>query len=264
MPELPEVETIRRGLRPSITGRAVRRAGSHSSAKFTPARDLVGARFTDIRRRGKYLIFATDRDIELVAHLGMTGSFGFGPGLDDPHLRAWWELDDDQTLGFRDIRRFGRLRVVAAGDYAGIPTLATMGPEPLHDDFTAEGLYDRLRASGRMVKTQLLSQRPVAGLGNIYADEALWWAGVAPHRRRIGRQAAAILHHAIVTVITQGIENGGTTLRDYRNADGGTGANQHELQCYGRADEPCARCGEPLRRRVIDARTTTWCRTCQR
>jgi formamidopyrimidine-DNA glycosylase len=239
-------------------------AGSHPSAKFTPALDVVGTTFTALDRRGKYLLFDTDIDVELVAHLGMTGSFVPEPGDDVTHLRAWWRFDDGSRLGFRDIRRFGRLRVVARGDYSTIPTLSHMGPEPDSVDFTPASLRRAVGHSTRPVKTQLLSQRPVAGLGNIYADEALWLAGISPMRRQLGQARATTLHHAIRTVIDQGIAHGGTTLRDYRTTDGDLGSNQHHLACYGRSGEPCLRCGNPLQSRTIDARSTTSCPTCQR
>jgi formamidopyrimidine-DNA glycosylase len=114
------------------------------------------------------------------------------------------------------------------------------------------------------VKTQLLGQRVVAGVGNIYADEALWRAGIHPAARQVSRPAAERLHRAVIDVLAEGIEHGGTTLRDYRTVDGGSGANQHRLDCYGRAGLPCPRCGDVLRRAVVDARGTTWCPTCQR
>ncbi len=267
MPELPEVETIRRQLRPRLLGRSVLEAGSHPSSKFTPARAITGARFSEVGRRGKYLLLGLDDDRELVVHLGMTGRVQFRPGAPDdihPHLRAWWQLDGDETMEFIDARRFGRLRVVPAGDYRTIPTLATAGPEPWDPDLTDERFWNSLRASRRTIKTQLLSQRPVAGVGNIYADEALWLAEINPVRRSIGLDRAGRLLDAVRTVMGQGIEMGGTTLRDYRDADGGSGENQHGLAAYGRAGQPCLRCGELLRSRVIDARSTVWCVACQR
>ncbi|MDH3707999.1 MAG: bifunctional DNA-formamidopyrimidine glycosylase/DNA-(apurinic or apyrimidinic site) lyase [Acidimicrobiia bacterium] len=264
MPELPEVEVIRRGLTPRVLGRLVTDAGSHPSSKFTPAVEVVGATFTAVGRRGKYLILDTDLDTELVAHLGMTGSFIPDPDDTVTHLRAWWRFDDGTRLGYRDIRRFGRLRVVPRSDYSSIPTLHHMGPEPTSDHFTPGGLRRAIAGSNRPIKTQLLSQRPVAGLGNIYADEALWLAGISPMRRRLGSARATRLHQAIGTVIAQGLAHGGTTLRDYRTTDGQPGANQHHLACYGRGGEPCRRCGTTLQVRTIDARSTTSCPSCQR
>ena len=264
MPELPEVETIRRQLEPILAGRAITSASSHPSEKFVEAPHATGAGIDRVRRRGKYLILDLDDDRELIVHLGMTGQLSVqdDPDLDD-YVRASWMLDDGSTLVFRDVRRFGRIRVVEAGDYATIATLNELGPEPFDDAFTPAHLHQALRASSRRIKTQLLSQRPVAGLGNIYADEALWRSRVYPAARTISRPAAERLHVAIVDVLRAGIDNGGTTLRDYRNAEGGQGTNQFHLQCYGRGGEPCDRCGELMRSRVWDARTTTWCPSCQ-
>lgn len=267
MPELPEVETIRRQLAPRLRGRRVLEAEAFPSAKFTPALDTIGATITGAGRRGKYLLISLNDDRELVVHLGMTGRVTFRPGAPDdsnPHLRAWWQLDDpDETMEFIDTRRFGRLRVVPAGDYSSIPTLATAGPEPWDPQLTPDRFWHSLKASKRAIKTQLLSQKPIAGVGNIYADEALWMAEINPVRRSIGRDRAARLLEAIQTVMAQGVDNGGTTLRDYRNADGGSGDNQHSLSAYGRAGLPCLRCGEELQSRVVDARTTVWCVACQ-
>ena len=264
MPELPEVETVRRQLQPLVEGRRVCGAWSHPSQKFTAAHDLVGATLGRVDRRGKYLMVATDDERELVIHLGMTGLMRLAPPQrDDPYVRASWNLDDGEILEYRDVRHFGRLRVVDVGDYSSIPTLREMGPEPLDDAFTADDLWRRLRSSRRRVKTQLLSQRPVAGIGNIYADEALWLARVHPARRQVTRAQATELRSALAEVIGDAIGRGGTTLRDYRAPDGARGANQFHLRCYGRADEPCERCGSPLVSRVYDARTTTFCRTCQ-
>jgi len=145
-----------------------------------------------------------------------------------------------------------------------MPTLAALGPEPFDDEFTGDALWASLRRSRRAVKTQLLSQRPVAGVGNIYADEALWLAEVHPAERRLSRVRATRLRDAIRTVLREGLDHGGTTLRDYVDAEGSRGSNQLHLRCYGRFGEPCERCGDLLRRSVVDGRGTTWCRTCQR
>lgn len=289
MPELPEVETIRRQLGPRLLGRTVVDATAYPHEKFLPALDTVGDTIVDLHRRGKFLIAGLSRrelgpaDRELVLHLGMTGQLllddradvvpytgsGTDPVADtrsgsDPHQRASWSLDDGSVLRFRDVRRFGRIVVADPGDRSWSATLSQMGPEPFDPSFDAEFLRDRVRRSTRAVKTQLLSQRIVAGVGNIYADEALWAARVHPRANRLSRPAAGRLVDALRSVLQAGIDAGGTTLRDYRTADGGSGAFQHELRCYGRAGEPCDRCGGTLRRVVIDARSTTFCATCQR
>lgn len=265
MPELPEVETVRRGLKPLLVGTSFVDAGAHPSPKFTPALEAVGRSVEGVGRRGKYLLLALDDARTLVIHLGMTGQLRVdGPdAAPDPYDRAWWRLDDGRRFAFRDVRRFGRLAVVG-DDRSALPTLAALGPEPFDPTFTPLGLWRDLRRSQVRVKTQLLGQRVVAGVGNIYADEALWRARVHPAARQVSRPAAARLHAAIVEVLDQGIANGGTTLRDYRTVEGGSGANQHRLDCYGRAGEPCARCDTELRRTVVDARGTTWCPACQR
>ena len=270
VPELPEVETIRVQLQPRLEGRSITDAGSHPSAKFTPAIEAVGCEVIGVRRRGKYLIVdlndSSRSGCELVIHLGMTGRLAVGPTIDlsHPHLRAWWRLDDDEALTLHDVRRFGRVHVVPTGRYETIATLNRLGPEPFSEEFTGESLWRAMRSSRRCVKTQLLSQRPVAGVGNIYADEALWLAGVNPAIRRLSRSRADRLADAIRTALASGLHHGGTTLRDYAALDGASGRNQHHLRCYGRAGEPCERCGTELRRKVIDARGTTWCPSCQR
>ena len=265
MPELPEVETIRRQLAPRLHARRIHDAHSHASEKFTPAVAAVGATIQGVNRKGKYLIVPLCDGRELIIHLGMTGSLTLVPQPpdDDPYIRAWWQLDGHETLAYRDVRRFGRIRCVPAGQYDTIPTLAAQGPDALSPDFTAEALCQALRRSRRRIPTQLLSQKPVAGIGNIYGTEALWMAGIHPAKRRISRSAAARLHAALVHVLQAGLANGGTTLRDYRNADGGEGSHQHALACYGRSGQPCPRCATPLQHRAYDARTLTFCPQCQ-
>ncbi|MFS8585883.1 MAG: DNA-formamidopyrimidine glycosylase family protein, partial [Acidimicrobiia bacterium] len=171
MPELPEVETIRRQLEPLVVGRRLGRAWAFPHPKFTAALEVGPATIERLDRRGKYLLFVLDDDRELVVHLGMTGSLRVRPPGDegDAYVRAWWAFDDDrgEALEFRDVRRFGRLAVAVGGRYAG--TLAVQGPDALDPDLTAEDLWRALRSSRRAVKTQLLSQRPIAGVGNIYA-----------------------------------------------------------------------------------------------
>lgn len=271
MPELPEVETIRRQLGELVTGHVVVDAWAHPSARFSQATEVVGSRLGGVRRRGKYLLIALEGDsgpAELVIHLGMTGSIrplDAGDPLPpaDPYVRAAWRYAEGGGLWYRDVRRFGRIAVVEPGHYDQLPTLASLGPEPFDDAFDAEHLWHSMKGGGRRLKTRLLDQRTVAGVGNIYADEALWRAMVHPARRRITRAEAARLVPALREVLVEGIEHGGTTLRDYVGVDGERGTNQHRLDCYGRAGLPCRRCGTLLRRRVVDGRSSTYCPTCQ-
>ena len=262
MPELPEVESIRRQLKPLLLGRYVTESDSHPSEKFIAAREIVGLGFEAVLRRGKYLLFTLDNGTEMVIHLGMTGQLIPEIDLSDPHLRAWWKLDNNVILGYRDVRRFGRIRIYSPGEYEG--TLKNLGPEPLSEDFTVDHFYTSLKRSNRKIKTQLLSQLPVAGVGNIYADEACFQAGIYPGVRKLTRAKTADLHRSIRKVLSSAVENGGTTLRDYVNVDGEQGENQHYLVCYGRDGEPCINCGEVLRRTIIEGRGTTFCQSCQR
>ena len=278
MPELPEVESVRRQLDPELTGRRIREVwwDDHPHARFSDVDLLVGRRVLHVGRRGKFLVCPLDPtsdrdDLELVLHLGMTGSFHLAPsegsgGSDDgvTHVRARLSLDDGRTLLFRDPRRFGRVSVVPAGDYAGVPTLATLGPEPLSEAFELADFQAALRRTRAPVKARLLDQRLVAGVGNIYADEALWRARIHPASRHVGHERARRLHAAIRSVLAAAIERQGTTFRDYRTLEGASGGYAELLDAYGRAGLPCSRCGTPLSRTVIAQRGTTYCPTCQR
>lgn len=280
MPELPEVESVRRQLVPVLTGRRVVAAwwDPHPHARFHAVERLVGQRIDAVERRGKFLVCPLDGGaeqacLELVLHLGMTGSLRVGatsPVGTDPdagltHVRARLDLDDATTLRFRDPRRFGRLSVVADRAYEQmVPTLAALGPEPLSDAFTATGFAAGLAATRAPVKARLLDQRLVAGVGNIYADEALWRARIHPASRRIGRARAAALHEAIVAVLTEAIEREGTTFSDYQLVNGQSGRYGSFLAAYGQHGRPCRRCGTTLRRAVIAQRGTTYCPGCQR
>ena len=272
MPELPEVETIRAQLEPRLVGAELIDAGSHWSAKFTPALEVIGGEVRSVRRRGKYLLIDLDGPDEAprepIIHLGLTGRLAVHGSADDvdladPYLRAWWRLDDGRIFTFHDVRRFGRIHCVDTGDHAGIPTLHALGPEPFTDAFNGRDLAAFVKKSNRHLKTILLGQRAVAGVGNIYADEALWAARINPATRRLSRERADVLVETVRAALRSGLDHGGTTLRDYVDSDGQSGANQHELFCYGRGGEPCLRCGTELRRRELDARTTTWCPQCQ-
>lgn len=272
MPELPEVETIRRQLSSVLPGRTIVAADAHPSPRFADAARCTGRQILEVGRRGKYLIIATTDVHEIIIHLGMTGRLTFSDTepttLDqdgtEPWRRAWWRLDDTSILEYIDQRRFGRIAVVERGDHTALATLAALGPEPESPAFTPDHLHRALAIQGRHVKTALLGQRVVAGIGNIYADEALWRAGINPVMRRLGPERAAKLHRAIIDVVREAIDHGGTRLRDYRSIAGDTGEHQYHLDCYGRAGQPCRRCGTLLARRMVDGRGTTWCPNCQR
>jgi formamidopyrimidine-DNA glycosylase len=280
VPELPEVESVRRQLAPELTGRRVVAvwADPHPQQRFSDVTLVEDRRIEAVTRRGKFLLCPLDDEgpfgaLELVLHLGMTGSFRFvvadpaRTSADDAvdHVRARFTLDDGRELRFRDPRRFGRVSVVPAGDYVGrVPTLATLGPEPLSDDFDPDAFAAALARTSATVKAALLGQRLVAGVGNIYADEALWRARIHPASRRVGRARAHTLHAAIRAVLSESIEREGTTFRDYQMVNGESGRNADFLDAYGQGDLPCHRCGTPMRRSVVAQRGTTHCPSCQR
>lgn len=266
MPELPEVESVRRQLDPELSGRRVLDAwwDPHPAMprEFLHLERALGRSIQSVGRKGKFLIAPLDDDLELIMHLGMTGSFRFD--LDDPYVRAKLFLDDGRALSFRDVRRFGRMAVVDAGRYEAIPTLAQLGPEPLSDEFDAEEFATVLARTRAPIKPYLMSQRPVAGVGNIYADEALWLARIHPTSRRVGRKRAHALHEAIRSVLADAIAREGTTFRDYQMVDGTSGRNVSFLAAYGRAGLPCPRCATPMKKIVLGGRGTTYCPVCQR
>lgn len=266
MPELPEVESVRRQLEPELTGRRVVDVwfDAHPNVvrQFTNVDSLRGRTIQGVGRRGKFLIAPLDDALELIMHLGMTGAFRFD--FSDPYVRARMHLDDGRELAFRDPRRFGRLAVVHEGDYSAIPTLAFLGPEPLSDEFDADDFAVAVGRTRAPIKPFLLTQRPVAGVGNIYADEALWRARIHPASRRVGRLRALELHQAIRRVLAEAIEREGTTFRDYQMVTGEPGRNASFLVAYGRAGRACPRCGTTLRRIVLGGRGTTYCPRCQR
>ncbi|MHB8577335.1 MAG: bifunctional DNA-formamidopyrimidine glycosylase/DNA-(apurinic or apyrimidinic site) lyase [Dehalococcoidia bacterium] len=271
MPELPEVETIRRGLEPVLTGRTIR------GVRFTPEgerllrgvqaesfRDYVtGRRIIGAERRGKYLLFPLDDGRYFVAHLRMTGRMEVEPSAtaDGRFFRAALLLDDGNELRWRDVRRFGTWDVADGLDELN----RRLGPEPLEDAYTPLLLEAVCRGRRAPIKSVLLDQRRVAGLGNIYVDEALFRARVHPTRPAGSLDGCEIerLHESLRAVLRKGLENFGTTLRDFVNAYGEEGRNQEHLQVYGRKGEPCFVCGTPVERIVVGGRGTHYCPSCQ-
>ncbi|MBM4435846.1 MAG: bifunctional DNA-formamidopyrimidine glycosylase/DNA-(apurinic or apyrimidinic site) lyase [Actinobacteria bacterium] len=270
MPELPEVETIRRELDAAIVGRRIT-AVTIVDAKLILGKGaqafgaaLRGARVADTDRRGKLLILATDRGT-LVLHLMMTGriSLRHSPAV-RPHTRLVLEFDQGPSLHFVDTRRFGRAWMT---DQAGLAALTRrMGPEPLDSAFTAARLAAGLRGRAVAIKPALLDQRAVAGVGNIYADEALWLARIHPATPAgsLGRHKVEALARAIVTVLRDGVAHGGTSFRTYENSRGEQGAHQRWLKVFRRTGEPCFRCGRPIERTIVGQRSTHSCPRCQR
>ena len=267
MPELPEVETIRAQLAPRLVGRTLTHVEildprlTRPYDLFEVAEELEADCVDAVERRGKYLVLWLESGRALLVHLRMTGSFGFTPAT---HERAVLELDDGSRLAYRDVRRFGTWLVLERADVE--PYLAAKnGPEPLGPRFTVAWLASRLAARWAPVKTVLLDQRVVAGLGNIYADEALWRARVNPLRAAhfLTPDEVARVHRAIRAALRTGIERQGSTLRDYSTPDGTEGSMQDEFRVYGRDGEPCSRCRTTISKTRVGGRGTWFCPRCQ-
>jgi formamidopyrimidine-DNA glycosylase len=269
MPELPEVESVRRQIAPVLEGRRLEHVEIDDVRLTRPedpleiAAELTGERVEQVDRRGKYLVvrFASGR--ALLIHLRMTGSLLREPA-EATHVRAVLQLDDGSTVGYRDVRRFGTWLLLEPGElepYLG----ARLGEEPLVAAFTAKGLGERLEGRRAPLKAALLDQRTLAGLGNIYVDEALWYAKLHPLRPAgsLERDELRRLHRAIRKALELGIARQGSTLSDYRLPDGSEGGMQKEFRAYGRTGEPCDRCGTPLEKTRVGGRGTWYCPNCQ-
>jgi formamidopyrimidine-DNA glycosylase len=271
MPELPEVEVIRRGLVPRLLGRRLLEVTGEAtslragSSREELARWLPGRRLLRLRRRGKYLVFQLEGGVTLLMHLGMTGRLLLGPAVPClPHLHLSFRWEGGLVLGFQDVRRFGQVQVFPPGVPPG--PLARVGREPFSRTVTPAWLAAQAQGRSRPLKNFLLDGSILAGLGNIYANEILFAAGLHPATpagrlspaawARVLRETRRILRHAI--------RKGGTTVNDYLNCEGETGLFQLELQVYDREGEPCRRCGTPLARMVQAGRSSFFCPVCQK
>ncbi len=286
MPELPEVETIRRGLAPVLAGaRLVRAEARRPDLRFPLPPDfrqrLTGARIEGLERRAKYLLAPLDRGETLVVHLGMTGrfevaganaarrpgSFALAQAPDPRHAHVVFETDAGATVTFYDPRRFGYMDLIASDALGDHPWFQPLGPEPLGADFDAAHLKAAFAGRRAPVKALLLDQRVVAGLGNIYVCEALFRARIHPERAAggLGARKLSALAESIGAVLREAIEAGGSTLRDYATAEGTLGYFQHSFRVYGRDGEPCVRpgCAGVVARLVQSGRSTFVCGQCQ-
>ena len=268
MPELPEVETVRRRLSPHLAGRTIVAAEITDPLLTRPeppaqlAARLRGDRVSELSRRGKYLLIGLGSGSTLVVHLRMTGNLLWQPApVELPFARASLLLDDGSTVAYTDVRRFGTWQL---SDDPVELLRRTLGPEPLAG-WSAEDLRRALSGRATPVKAALLDQRTVAGVGNIYADEALFRARIHPRTpaARIGPARAARLHAAIRGVLEEGISAQGASIRDFRTPDGGYGSAQERFLVYGRGGLPCEVCGGTLSRTVVAQRGTVYCRSCQ-
>jgi len=270
MPELPEVETIVNQLRPHLRGRRIetvwvgweRIVDRPSVSEFRWR--LSGQTFAGAQRRGKFLIFPLLDGDHLLIHLRMTGSLLLrSPGVEeDRHTHAVLTIDDGQRLHYRDVRKFGRLYLVEDPE----EVVGSLGPEPLAREFGAAQLGERLSGRRAAIKSLLLDQRIVAGLGNIYVDEALYRSGIHPLRLGGSLTADEIagLHLAMRAVLSEAIAHGGSTVRDYRSSWGESGRFQEQLRVFRRQGEPCPKCGTGLERIRVAGRGTHFCPRCQR
>ena len=274
MPELPEVETVRRRLAPVLEGRRfeqVEIADARLTRPFDPvevARELEGERVALVDRRGKYLIVRFESGRALLVHLRMTGSLRHaarGSLPADPHQRAVVSLDDGSDVAYRDVRRFGTWLLLEPSEVQAYLD-HRVGREPLGRGYRVAHLAQELAGRRAPVKAAILDQRTVAGVGNIYADEALWRARIHPltPAEALGPDEVKELHKALRAALRAGIRRQGSTLRDYRLPDGESGGAQHEFKVYGRGGEPCDRCGTPIDKIRVAGRGTWYCPACQR
>src|SRR5918998_3469332 len=274
MPELPEVETIRRQLAPALEGRRLERIDVRDPRWCDPAppeavADALNGRLVEgLGRRGKYLVVSFEDDVHLVMHLRMTGNLLLVPAdAEEPgHLRVVMDLDDGNRLFFVDVRRFGTGDVLLGSDALAEYFASRLGVEPLDANFTAEALRAMARGRKQPVKAFLLTQERIAGVGNIYADEALFRARIHPLKQvgTLKRDQIEALRAGVVESLELGIDSKGASIDDYRHVDGARGTFQDRFVVYSRAGEPCARCGTPIEKLRAAGRGTYVCPSCQR
>ena len=272
MPELPEVETIRRDLLPIVVGRTITEAWVSPNAprliQLLPpdefCRQIAGRRIEDIERRGKYLLFRVDGGLSWGVHLRMTGRLLHDASAcrESPYLRATFRLNDGSWLCFVDLRKFGTMWLV--DDEALMWT--KLGPEPLGEEFTPAYLHALLKRRSGPIKGALLDQKAIAGIGNIYADEALFIAGISPKRaaNTLSRRRVKLLHEAIREALELALGDRGSSFRDYLDASGREGGHQLKVKVFRRTGQPCYVCGTEIRREKVAGRSTHFCPKCQR
>ncbi|HEY0798616.1 MAG TPA: bifunctional DNA-formamidopyrimidine glycosylase/DNA-(apurinic or apyrimidinic site) lyase [Candidatus Baltobacteraceae bacterium] len=270
MPELPEVETIARGLAHAICGKTISdvtvvrpKTVSPEPGRFVA--ELLGERIAGVGRRGKFVVIALGSGRSLVVHLRMTGRLiiqSAPAGPPEPYTTVLVCFADGSRLCFADTRRFGRMRLVGTEE----PWAAEVGVEPLSEEFSVERFVSLLRGRRTPIKVFLLDQRRIAGIGNIYACEALWEARIRPSSAAgsISRPAGKRLHAAIRDVLQRAIDLRGTSVDDYVDAEGLRGGFQNQLRAYGRDGQKCLRCGRTIRRTTLSQRGTWWCPGCQK
>ena len=255
-------------LEPRLLGRQITAITHNDPDRYRNTLNAIGRRVAALERRGKYLIFRLEDEQDVIVHLKMTGGFRYPEGVgftEPPRFERLRLTTDAGEISYVDARRFGFWEVVTRNDWAHIGTLAQMGPEPLGDDFTLEPFAKAMSTVTR-VKPALLSQKPVAGVGNIYADESLWLAKIHPEAGKLSKAQSKRLHDAIRTVMARAVEVGGSTLSDnsYQQPDGRPGYFQLEHAVYDRAGQACTRCGATIEKYFLNQRGTHYCPTCQK
>lgn len=274
MPELPEVEQVRRSLLPHIKEKTILKAEIrlprmiHHPDLPEFIAGVEGRTITDVRRRGKYLTLLLDDGHYILAHLRMTGALLVTPreAREPAFAKVRFSLKDGTDLWFTDVRTFGTLCLCGGSDTWQDRGFAGLGPEPLTPEFTEAYLKEKLKKSRQMVKCFLLDQHKIAGMGNIYADESLAAAGIRPTRYtdKLTLKQIHALYEAVNQVIAQGLRNHGTTFRNYQDADGQMGNNKDFLQVYGRKGQPCKVCGAKLQQIRVGGRGSVYCPHCQK
>jgi len=272
MPELPEVETTRRGIEPHIAGKKIREVIVRRADLRQPVTlgldEIAGRHITAVRRRSKYLLVDLDDASILLIHLGMSGSLRIVREADEwrRHDHVALTFSRDVQLRYHDPRRFGLVLLLPPGTEGSHPLLESLGPEPFGDAFSTATLAAACRTRSTTIKQVIMDAAVVVGVGNIYASEALFRAGIRPRTRasRVSRPRLAKLAAAIHQVLAEAIEHGGTTLRDFVNSDGRPGYFRQRLFVYDRACEPCRVCNAIIQRAVVGQRSTFWCPRCQR
>ncbi|WP_406589122.1 DNA-formamidopyrimidine glycosylase [Bacillus atrophaeus] len=274
MPELPEVETVRRTLTGLVRGKTIKsveiRWPNIIKRPAEPeefARNLIGETIQSIGRRGKFLLFHLDHFV-MVSHLRMEGKYGLhqAEDPDDKHVHVVFTMTDGTQLRYRDVRKFGTMHLFHPGEEMRELPLSQLGPEPDDKEFTDAYLKERLMKTNRAVKTALLDQKAVVGLGNIYVDEALFRAGIHPETKANQLSAKKIkkLHEEIKNTLQEAIDAGGSTVRSYINSQGEIGKFQLRHFVYGKKDKPCKTCGTMISKIVVGGRGTHFCAKCQK
>lgn len=274
MPELPEVETVRKGLEQLVVGKTIA-----SVAVFWPRiiespevlvfqEFLIEQEVLAVKRRGKFLILKLT-DFDLVSHLRMEGKYEYFPSeetaIQDKHTHVIFHMREGSQLQYRDVRKFGRMALVPKNQSSEYKGIKQLGPEPLTVDFQLIPFQAALKKKKMAIKPLLLNQKIVVGLGNIYVDEALWFAKIHPERPAdsLTEAETSLLYEGTISVLAKAVEAGGTTIRTYANALGEAGTFQVALKVYGQTGEPCPRCGTPIQKIKVAQRGTHFCPTCQ-